>query len=260
MAGEVPWGKTESGNEESETSMNNESETKAVEVKEEPLLAIHPGKSGGVALRVCGITGARAMPATEPELVRLLAGFKWSVTTSGYVPVCVLERVEEFAGPAGGELAEHYGFLKGALQALGFKVVLVEPEEWQTLLGSGTTVSDIHSGARKWKLKAEAQRRFPHLTVAPETAEALLMLDWAMDPTRKARLAAAAGDTTSNPDPHPEQPCVTRFELAQLMQVSVRTVDRMIAAGEIPVRRVRGQVRFLRSDVEEYLTGAKLKS
>lgn len=51
-----------------------------------------------------------------------------------------------------------------------------------------------------------------------------------------------------------EPPCVTRFELADLLQVSVRTVDRMIAAGEIPVRRVRGRaVRFLRSDVEKYL-------
>jgi excisionase family DNA binding protein len=57
--------------------------------------------------------------------------------------------------------------------------------------------------------------------------------------------------------PHVEaasEACVTRFELAVLLRVSVRTVDRMIAAGEIPVRRVRGKaVRFLRSDVEQYL-------
>ncbi len=53
-----------------------------------------------------------------------------------------------------------------------------------------------------------------------------------------------------------EPPCVTRLELAELLRVSVRTVDRMIAAGEIPVRRVRGKaVRFLRSDVEQYLKG-----
>ena len=54
----------------------------------------------------------------------------------------------------------------------------------------------------------------------------------------------------------PEQPCLTRFELAVLLNVSVRTVDRMIAAEQLPVRRVRGRaVRFLRSDVERYLTG-----
>jgi excisionase family DNA binding protein len=56
--------------------------------------------------------------------------------------------------------------------------------------------------------------------------------------------------------PSPEQVCVTRLELARLLQVSLRTVDRMIASGEIPVRRVRGRaVRFLRSDVEQYLNG-----
>jgi excisionase family DNA binding protein len=51
-----------------------------------------------------------------------------------------------------------------------------------------------------------------------------------------------------------EAPCVTRFELASLLHVSLRTVDRMIADEEINVHRVRGKaVRFLRSDVEEYL-------
>ena len=54
-----------------------------------------------------------------------------------------------------------------------------------------------------------------------------------------------------------DQPCITRFELAQLLRVSVRTVDRMIAGGEIRVRRVRGKaVRFLREDVERYLEKA----
>ena len=55
--------------------------------------------------------------------------------------------------------------------------------------------------------------------------------------------------------------CVTRFDLAHLLRVSVRTVDRMIAAQEIRVRRVRGKaVRFMRSDVEQYLEGEKLKT
>jgi excisionase family DNA binding protein len=58
-----------------------------------------------------------------------------------------------------------------------------------------------------------------------------------------------------------DQPCVTRLELPALLRVSIRTVDRMIANGEIPVRRVRGRtVRFLRSDVEEYLKREKLKA
>ena len=54
--------------------------------------------------------------------------------------------------------------------------------------------------------------------------------------------------------------CVTRVQLASLLQVSVRTVDRMIASDEIPVRHVRGRlVRILRSDAEAYLERENLK-
>jgi excisionase family DNA binding protein len=56
--------------------------------------------------------------------------------------------------------------------------------------------------------------------------------------------------------PVPPPLCFTRFEFADALRVSVRTVDRMIAAGEIRVRRVRSKaVRILRSDVEKYLNG-----
>ena len=49
-------------------------------------------------------------------------------------------------------------------------------------------------------------------------------------------------------------PCVTRAGFADMLLVSVRTVDRIIAAKEIPVHRVRGKVvRILRSDAERYL-------
>lgn len=58
----------------------------------------------------------------------------------------------------------------------------------------------------------------------------------------------------NTPDFIPPRPCITRAEFAAMLRVSVRTVDRMIAAGEIRVRRVRGKVvRFLRTDVEEYI-------
>jgi len=58
--------------------------------------------------------------------------------------------------------------------------------------------------------------------------------------------------------PVPASLCFTRFEFADALRVSVRTVDRMIAAGEIRVRRVRGKcVRILRSDVERYLEKAE---
>jgi excisionase family DNA binding protein len=80
----------------------------------------------------------------------------------------------------------------------------------------------------------------------------------------KAESANEFRHLTQRPHPQPlSQPmgeggvglCLTRFELAALLKVSVRTVDRMIAAEQLPVRRVRGHVRFLRSDVERYLQG-----
>jgi excisionase family DNA binding protein len=49
-------------------------------------------------------------------------------------------------------------------------------------------------------------------------------------------------------------PCLTRVEFAAVLHVSLRTVDRIIAAKEIRVRRIRGKaMRILRSDVERYL-------
>ena len=64
--------------------------------------------------------------------------------------------------------------------------------------------------------------------------------------------------TTANEIPVPNPLCFTRFEFADALRVSVRTVDRMIAAGEIRVRRIRGKaVRILRSDVERYLEKAE---
>ena len=60
--------------------------------------------------------------------------------------------------------------------------------------------------------------------------------------------------------PSQSPPCVSRAGFADMLDVSVRTVDRMIAANEIPVHRVRGKVvRILRSDAERYLNGEKLK-
>jgi excisionase family DNA binding protein len=54
----------------------------------------------------------------------------------------------------------------------------------------------------------------------------------------------------------PILPCLTRVEFAAVLHVSLRTADRIIAAKEIRVRRIRGKaVRILRSDVERYLNG-----
>jgi excisionase family DNA binding protein len=51
---------------------------------------------------------------------------------------------------------------------------------------------------------------------------------------------------------------VTREELAVALKVSLRTVDRMIAGGEIESIRVRGRVRFYLPDVVRQLIATAL--
>jgi excisionase family DNA binding protein len=95
--------------------------------------------------------------------------------------------------------------------------------------------------------KAEIRNEFRHLSQRPHP----LPLS---RPTGEGGVGLSP--ERSGSEPSAESPCVTRLELTELLRVSVRTVDRMIAAGELPVRRVRGRaVRFLRSDVDHYLNG-----
>jgi excisionase family DNA binding protein len=52
---------------------------------------------------------------------------------------------------------------------------------------------------------------------------------------------------------------LTREELAEVLQISIRTVDAMVAAEEIPCVRLRGAiVRFYLPDVVRHLTATAL--
>ena len=153
--------------------------------------AVDPGASGGVAVWAFGKTFCHPMPATEGdrlELIRDLARLA-KVESLPHGPsvncLCVLEQVGGFVGKgqpgsAMFKFGEHFGFLKGVVQALGIRLVLVRPQVWQKSFGLGTASSCASKTAWKNKLKAEAQRRFPHLAVTLATADALLILDWAL--------------------------------------------------------------------------------
>lgn len=147
------------------------------------LLAIDPGASGGVALMVCGKTVCHAMPETEGDRLELVRSFKTAADIEGEACVCVLEEVNGFVGKAQPgsamfKFGEHYGFLKGVIQTLGIKLVLVRPQAWQKVFGLGTASRCASKTEWKNKLKAEAQRRFPDLGVTLKTADALLILEW----------------------------------------------------------------------------------
>lgn len=150
------------------------------------IVAIDPGLSGGLA--VSGpATGVYCypMPATGGDLLELMRDIKTGAYVEGDELVCVLEEVSGFAGKAQPGSAmfrfgEHFGFIKGVIQALEIRLVLVRPQVWQKGFGLGTASGCATKTVWKNKLKAEAQRRFPHVDVTLKTADALLILDYAM--------------------------------------------------------------------------------
>ena len=156
------------------------------------VLAIDPGVSGGVAMAAFGTVASHGMPDTEGDRLELIRDFKTAADIEGATCMCVLEEVNGFVGKAQPgsamfKFGESYGFIKGVVQALGIKLVLVRPQVWQKVFGLGTAASCASKSEWKNKLKAEAQRRFPELKVTLKTADALLILEWArgLEPQRR---------------------------------------------------------------------------
>ena len=146
------------------------------------VLAIDPGLSGGIAVSRFGKTECWPMPETEGDLLALVRVVAAGARAEGEDLVCVLESVSGFAGKAQPGSAmfrfgERFGFIKGIIQALEVRLVLVRPQVWQRGFGLGTASACASKTIWKNKLKAEAQRRFPHLNVTLKTADALLILE-----------------------------------------------------------------------------------
>ena len=149
------------------------------------ILAIDPGLSGGLAVSRFGKTECYPMPATGGDQLALVRDVKTAAAVEAVELVCVLEEVGGFAGKAQPGSAmfrfgENYGFLKGVIQALEIRLMLVRPQVWQKGFGLGTASACASKTIWKNKLKAEAQRRFPHLKVTHKTADALLILEYAL--------------------------------------------------------------------------------
>jgi hypothetical protein len=149
------------------------------------VLAIDPGLSGGVAVSRFGKTECWAMPVTQGDLLELLRSVRDGASREGCELVCMMEEVSGFAGKAQPGSAmfrfgEHFGFVKGVVQALEIRLVMVRPQVWQKGFGLGTASACRTKSEWKNKLKAEAQRRFPQLNVTLKTADALLMLEYAL--------------------------------------------------------------------------------
>jgi hypothetical protein len=139
-------------------------------------LAIDPGASGGYALlKENGEFEAHPLPSlTYAELQAEIFG-DYTV---------VIEDVPKFAGrmiPSSATASLHFGFgyLCGHFEARLMRVIKVRPQEWQKTIGIGKK-GDLSSSEWKRKLRDEAQRRHPELKATLQTADAILLLDHAI--------------------------------------------------------------------------------
>lgn len=141
------------------------------------MIAIDPGKSGGFAWRdEDGNPQCCSMPDTEGDVLDLICKLR----VERHV-VAVVEEVGGYCGKASPGSAmfnfgRGFGFMLGALMALGFSVVMVRPQKWQKHFSLGKASQCASSTEWKNKLKSEAQRRFPTCKVTLATADALLIM------------------------------------------------------------------------------------
>jgi len=149
------------------------------------IIAIDPGKNGGIVWQQLGSVMAYPMPDTDGDILELIETAIVAAHTEGNEVICYLEHVGGYAGGAGApgsamfNFGMGFGFIKGAIMSHRVRLELVKPQIWQKYFHLGTASSCASKTEWKNKLKAEAQRRFPECKVTLKTADALLILDWA---------------------------------------------------------------------------------
>ncbi|HEY5894706.1 MAG TPA: hypothetical protein VIT91_15905 [Chthoniobacterales bacterium] len=164
------------------------------------VIACDPGTNGAIVWRHPGDKAqATSMPATRGDTISLIKG----LIEEGTDPLAYIEKVASFIPDGGasqmfefGRQIERVGCI---LETLDVRLLEVRPVEWQAhfnvgKVGTLKVSKDMDAAQKKrvkaanaklkteWKnkLKAEAQRRFPHLKVTLKNADALLILDAAL--------------------------------------------------------------------------------
>ena len=144
-------------------------------------IAIDPGVNGGIAWQGSALPSCMGMPDSDTEIAEEI-GLLYSMRPG---VKCIIEDVPKFVGrklPGSGMfvLGFNCGLVRGIAVSLRMPVILVRPQDWQKHFRLGSK-GDSTTTEHKNKLKAEAQRRYPHLKVTLKTADALLMLAYAQE-------------------------------------------------------------------------------
>lgn len=145
-------------------------------------ITIDPGVSGGIAWDGAALASCMGMPGSDTETAEEI-GLLYSMRPG---VKCIIEDVPKFVGKAlpGSTifpLAFNCGLIRGIAVSLRMPVILVRPQDWQKHFRLGTKGDTAGTTEWKNKLKAEAQRRYPHLKVTLKTADALLLLAYAQE-------------------------------------------------------------------------------
>jgi len=147
------------------------------------VMAIDPGASGGFAwVDGDGVVRAESMPdgmtATVDRLRELAAGLRGVAA--------VIEKVGHWMPGdhpnAATKFARHCGQIEAALYALGIPFQDVAPGVWMKSLGA----LPKEKADRKRMIRELMARRYPHLRVTLDTADALGLLTWKMAAAVKA--------------------------------------------------------------------------
>lgn len=145
------------------------------------VIAVDPGISGAIA---CWTEGqpiaAYRMPESEGDVAELLQSL--------IVPGRAVAFIEQVGGYVGKQqpgssmfkFGRSFGFVLGVLQARQVRIELVRPRKWQAPLGLGTAASCATQSEWKRKLRTCAQRLHPGLKPTLQTADSLLILEFAL--------------------------------------------------------------------------------
>lgn len=176
------------------------------------VISVDPGAGGGIAWKDAAGVHCVPMPETRGDCIsflRELVAFKWDgkgITNQSFPSQSAIAYHEKISGyiPDGGPSmmfqfganCERVGCI---LETLGVRIIEVTPQAWQKELAMGKkgfqksppkaspeekkAVKQANARAKtEWKnkLKSEAQRRFPGLKITLKSADALLILDYAL--------------------------------------------------------------------------------
>lgn len=144
------------------------------------MIAIDPGSAGGIASTIDLGPGESVhvvkMPATDREIFGALLPHP-SDTLIAYLEELVKYTGRNMPSSSMATYASNWGFIKGVLTALGYRIVIVPPKKWQKALGLGSAKPHANKTAWKNHLKNRAEQLFPNIKVTLATADALLMYE-----------------------------------------------------------------------------------